>query len=169
MKERSLGSVVPLGVGRKDYSLQVEKSVVPLLRSHQTRDSWTLYGTLDTVAYPDAYMCVLSFWVDSTQVYYVPAQEDGKPIRHIVHDIEVSGNRDAVTVAGLYKYSYPDLVFIETICQVFGQRSVSIHLSKGCVLEPGWVYCVPLAQYSGFTNFDYGVTVHGIRDKIAGE
>jgi hypothetical protein len=156
-------------VGRKDYSLLVERSVAPVMRSHQTRVSWTDYSTLDTVDYPEAYVAPLGFWIDSTLVYYVPAQEDGKPVKYVLHDIEVSGNRDAVTLAGLCKYSYPDLVFIENICSVFGQRSASIHLTKGHVMEPGRLYCVLFAQYSTSPDFTYSVTVHAIEDRIAGE
>jgi hypothetical protein len=169
MKERSLGSVVSLGVGRKDYSLLVERSVSPIMRSHQTRSIWTAYATMDTVAYPNAYGATLGFWVGDTLVDYVLAQEDGKPVRYVLHDIEVSGNRDAATVAGLYKFSYPDYSFVEAICQVFGQRSASVHLAKGHVMEPGRVYYVVYAQYSEFSDFTYSLTVTAIKDRIAGE
>jgi hypothetical protein len=87
----------------------------------------------------------------------------------VLHDIEVSGNRDAVTVAGLYKYSYPDYSFVEAICSVLGQRSASIHLTKGHVMEPGRVYGVLCSQYSEFSDFTYSMTVNAIEDRIAGE
>jgi hypothetical protein len=156
-------------VGRKDYSLLVERSVSPIMRSHQTRSNWTAYGTLDTLEYPNVWAALLGFWVGGTLVVYVPAQEDGKPVRYVLHDIEVSGNRDAVTVAGLYKYSYPDYSFVEAICSVWGQRSASIHLTKGHVMEPGRVYGVLCSQYSEFSDFTYSMTVNVIEDRIAGE
>jgi hypothetical protein len=155
----------PRGTGRKDYSLNVEKSVQPVMRSHQFRSNWSAIFTLPTLAYPDAYGAPLGFEEGGVTVDYVPASAG----RHYIQDIEVSGNRDDPTVTGIYVYSYPDYAFVEAVAQLYGQRTASIHFSKGHLMQVGRVYYALLSQYTLFADFTVCLTVHAIEERIAGD
>lgn len=147
-----------------DWSQNVEQSVEPQVRSHMYRYNWTVEATLATYAYPDAHIVLLQFQDRAGNVLnYVPSD-----VKYLMYDAVVSGDYNALTLGALYKYSYPDLVYVETILEVFGYGNVPIGLARGHVFEVGRSYFISLNQWSEKATFNGSFIVHAYTDEMVG-
>lgn len=167
---REVFSVTTVGVGRKDFSQNVELAVESEVRSHQYRYNWTVEATLDTYDYDDTHFVLLVFQDRAGNVLeYVPSD-----VKYLIHDLFMSGDYNALTIAALEKYSYPlvltdpEAAYLETIAMVFGYGSAKIVLTKGHVCEPGIAYMITLNQWSELDEFTASFVVHAYTDLMVG-
>lgn len=164
MSTRRSFTVVPTGVGRSDWSQNVELAVESQVRSHMYRYNWTVESTLDTYDYPNAHIVLLHFQDRAGNLLnYVPSD-----MKYLMYDAVVSGNYNALTLGALYKYSYPSLVYLETILEVFGYGNVPIALERGHVFEVGRAYFISLNQWSEKDDFNASFIVHSYTDVMVG-
>lgn len=173
MSIRSAYPVTTTGVGRKDYSINVQTAVEPIMRSHQFRQNSVLPSFYVWPVLP--FPAVLTAWYSwGAIIYFMDLQGniiDYAPADHavVLHDISVTGtDQTALTVCGLQKYSYPDWTFIANVALTFGIGKAEIHLTKGHVCEAGIGYIVLFSQWPLFApTFQVDLTVHGIEDTLA--
>jgi len=169
MSRRSF-TVTPDGIGRPDFSQNIELAVESEIRSHQYRYNWTVEATLFTYDFPDTYFVLLQFQDEAGNVInYVPSD-----VKYLIQDLFMSGDYNALTIAALEKYSYPlvltdpNAAYLETIAMVFGYGSAKIVLTKGHVCEPGRAYLVSLNQWSELDEFTASFIVHAYTDLMVG-
>lgn len=176
MSRRSF-TVSPTGVARADYSQSIELSVEPEIRSHQYRYNWTAESlpfddpdALDTLDFPDTHFVLLEFQDKAGNLLeYVPAD-----VKYLIHNLYVSGDYNALTIAALEKYSYPlvltdpNAAYLETIAMIFGYGSAKIPISEGHTCEPGIAYMVSLNQWSEKETFRASFIVHAYTDLVLG-
>lgn len=177
MSRRRAFTVDPTGVGRRDWSQNIERSVQPEVRSHQYRYNWAVesaaIGTpdaLDTYAFPDTHFVLLEFQGESGNVLeYVPSD-----VKYLIYDLYMSGDYNALTIAALEKYSYPlvltdpNAAYLETVAMIFGYGSAKIKLTEGHHCEPGRAYMVSLNQWSELDAFRASFIVHAYTDLMVG-
>lgn len=170
MSRRRSFTVVPTGVGRRDWSQSVELSVQPEVRSHQYRYNWAVEAELDTYAFPDTHFVLLEFQDRAENVLeYVPSD-----MKYLIYDLFMSGDYNALTIAALEKYSYPlvltdpNAAYLETIAMIFGYGSAKIKLTEGHLAEPGRAYMVSLNQWSELDEFTASFIVHAYTDLMVG-
>lgn len=173
-------TVVPTGVGRRDWSQSIELSVQPEVRSHQYRYNWAVESrpfdypdpdeVLDTYAFPDTHFVLLEFQNRAGNVLeYVPSD-----VKYLIYDTFMSGDYNALTIAALEKYSYPlvltdpNAAYLETIAMIFGYGSAKIKLTEGHLAEPGRAYMVSLNQWSEKAKFRASFVVHAYTDLMVG-
>lgn len=170
MSERSF-SVTPIGVGRKDYSQSIEMAVEPEIRSHLYRYNWAVESApvgdpdaLVTYPWPDLHRVQLYFMDRAGNLIgYVPSD-----VKYLIYNIFTSGNYNALTIAALYKYTYPDDVYVETVTEVFGYGDAKVPIARGHECEPGVAYWVSLHQWSEKEEFQGSFTIHSMTDVIVG-
>jgi len=177
MSMRRSFTVVPTGVGRRDWSQSIELAVQPEVRSHQYRYNWAVesaaIGTpnaLDTYAFPNSHFVLLEFQDRAENVLeYVPSD-----VKYLIYDTFMSGDYNALTIAALEKYSYPlvltdpNAAYLETIAMIFGYGSAKIKLTEGHLCEPGRAYMVSLNQWSEMDEFRASFVVHAYTDLMVG-
>ena len=170
MSRRRSFTVVPTGVGRRDWSQSVELSVQPEVRSHQYRYNWAVEAELDTYAFPDTHFVLLEFQDRAENVLeYVPSD-----MKYLIYDLFMSGDYNALTIAALEKYSYPlvltdpNAAYLETIAMIFGYGSAKIKLTEGHLAEPGRAYMVSLNQWSELAEFTASCIVHAYTELMVG-
>lgn len=153
-------TVTPTGVGRKDYSQNVEVSVEPVIRSHLSRINWWAEWPYWTPPYPYTWDLILPFFNKAGAVLdYVP--ED---IIYHIYDIYLYGKYNALTPAILRKYSYPDYIFLEEVAAIYGYGGAHLWISRGYKCEVGRVYTVSGTQWSEKPTFTIDLLVHGMTD-----
>lgn len=163
-------TVVPTGVGRSDWSQNVELAVQAEVRSHQYRYNWAVEAELDTYAFPDTHFVLLEFQDEAGNILnYVPSD-----VKYLIYDLFMSGNYGALTIAALEKYSYPlvltdpNAAYLETIAMIFGYGSAKIKITEGHLAEPGRAYMVTLNQWSEQATFTASFVVHAYTDLMVG-
>jgi len=110
--ERRTFAVVPTGVGRKDYSENIEYATEPLIRSWQSR-----YSHSEVVSVPAGGSVVRTLVLT---------------IEHVVmlHDLGISANRNVLI--GLYVEAYnPDTGIWAPIASEMGYQKVIMQISAG--------------------------------------
>jgi len=161
---KKIFTIPTVGVGRADYSQNIELAVEPQIRSHLYRYNWTVETTLDTLTFPEAHVVLLRFEDKAGNLLdYVPSD-----IKYLIYDIMVSGNYNALTLGALYKYSYPALAYLETVAEIFGYGRAEIKFTRGHRCEPGRVYAVALNQWSEKAQFTGSFVVHALSDVVVG-
>jgi len=152
--------LTPTGVGRKDYSEDIQYSVEQQIRSLQQRFFYSVkYINLTGLVYPNVYEAPLSFLVDSILQNTAPK----KP--YLFYLVEVSSERNALVVVAFNRYaSYADYlagIVAEHLGTVFGYGVAKLSLTKGLPTLEGSVYTVQFAELCGL-NFNMDVTLHGL-------
>lgn len=162
MSVRKTFNIATVGIGRADYSQNVEYSTEPLIRSHLWRRVWSAYVAFPTLPYPNVYGIILPFEDrEGNVLYYAP--ED---VEYMIYDILIGGDYNALTIAGLQKLRWPDFALIETVAEVYGYGESSVSLTKGHKCEPGVVYVALANQWSEKPFFDISFTAHGMADLV---
>lgn len=157
-------TLTPVGVGRKDYSLNAEFATEALIRSHLERVTWSSEWTYWTPPYPLLYGGILQFMdAEDNILPYVPSD-----LKHIIYDIVTVGEYHSLIAAMLQKFSWPDLNFMETVGGVYGYGRAELHLTKGHVCESGRVYIVAMTQWSEKPTFTVSCNIYGITDRVIG-
>lgn len=164
LNQKSTTTVSATGVGRKDYSQNVEFSVEKEIRSLQERFFYSYQFTgLTTLAFPDVYESLLQFLVDGALQNEAPSQ---KP--WLFYLIEATGHVNSLAVITLNRYlSYADYLagtIHEQLGTSFGFLSThdaKIELTKGIATVAGSVYSVQYGVFSG-ADFDMELVVHGL-------
>jgi hypothetical protein len=151
----------PTGVGRKDYSQNVEYSVEKELRSLQERFFYSYrFAGLSPVVFPNVYESLLQFLVGSSLQYEAPS---GTP--WMFYLAEATTNRLALCVMTFNRYaSYQDFLLgniAERLGTSFGLVDAKLEFTKGVKTVPGSLYSI---QYADFNPgaFDMDIIVHGL-------
>jgi len=152
--------VTPTGVGRRDYSQNVEQAVEPIIRSHLTRIIWTNRYLLPTLEWGvDFYAAPLAFEdLEGNVTDYVP--QDPK---YTIYSVQLTGSSDTLTECRLIKYTR-NLVLVEDICRSFEYGGAKANFEKGYVCEPGYMYFVVVNQWTDKPFFEAAFVVTGVMD-----
>ena len=168
MSRRRTFSVVPTGVGRKDWSQNVEQTVEPQIRSHMYRYNWAIETTYEASDFPGEWdfphsRIVLLRFEDraGNLLNYVPYD-----MKYLMYNAVVSGDFNSLTLGALY--STRGLVELETIFEIFGYGKVPIALARGHVFEAGRSYWISLQQWSEKDEYTASFIVHAYTDEMVG-
>lgn len=160
LKRRST-TISATGVGRKDYSQNVEYSVEREIRSLQERFFFSYrFDGLSAVSFPDVYESALQFLINGTLQFEAPSTEPW-----MFYLIEATSDRDALCVVTLNRYtSYANYLagtIAEAIGTAFGYQDAKLELTKGIATEAGSVYSI---QYADFCEGDFNmdIIIHGL-------
>jgi len=162
---RTVFTVPPKGVGRKDYSQSIELTVEPTIRSHQERFIW-IAELIDepTKTYPDSNLALIYFRdLNGNLLEYVPDD-----VKYLLYDIVTTGDYHSLIMTSLEKLTYPGEVYIESVGEVHGYGKAELHLSNGHLCEPGVMYGVNITQWSEKANYNAYIKTHGVSDVIIG-
>ncbi len=167
-------AVSALGVGRKDYSVNVEASVEAMIRSHQLRVTWNLIAEdVPTLAFPECYWLSL-FFMNYAGGLVLVAPSD---VRYAIYGLSVSGRLNALTICGLDQFEsiIPGPVFdmpvghIKTVARAFGFSKAELQFSRGHPSVAGRAYALPVCVWSDQPTFSVSVHIDGIIDKTGEE
>lgn len=163
MSERIRFPVSAVGIGRQDYSQNLEYSVEPVIRSHLQRINWWFTAAgWPTVPFPFVYLGDLVF-EDRAGVVTNICPSD---VEYYIYDVWNQGLYNALTPCLLYKYTLVPFALVEVIGLVYGYQKASLHFTSGVKCEPGFTYVVCLAQYSELPTFTASMIVHGLTDRV---
>lgn len=123
------------GRGRKDYSSNVEYSVIPVVRSHQTREQFTSYWDLR----PYWYMTIENEPYYGCLTLYNPLGEPDK--NYVVYDATLSYDTNVLIKA--YFMLINTETWVGKILQIkYGYGRVSFRFPKGLIIykeiHPPW-------------------------------
>lgn len=160
MKRETL-AVTASGVGRPDYSENIEYSIEQQIRSLQERFFYSVrYTGLAGVIYPNVYEAPLSFLVNGALQFAAPTQ---KP--WVFYLVQSSSGRNALVVIALNRYNnyteYLNGNIAERLGTTFGYGIATLAFTKGIPTVPGSVYSVQYAEFCGL-QFNMDVTIHGL-------
>lgn len=160
LKRRSF-SATPTGVGRKDYSQNVEYSVEREIRSLQERFFYSYrFDALSAVTFPDVYESQLQFLIDGVLYDEAPTIEPW-----MFYLINVTSDRNALCVVTFNRYAskadYDTGTIAENLGTAFGYQEAKLELTKGIVTQAGSVYSIQYADFCA-TNFNMDVVIHGL-------
>lgn len=163
MSTREIFVVPATGVGRKDFSQNIELSVQPVIRSHLKRYAVSGESTLPTIAYPNAWAVQLPF-TDAAGNTVLVVPDD---VKYVIYGVKTTGRRTALTMTGLVRiHGIPPV--LEEICTLFGYGEAEQSILKGHVLEPGYEYYIYICQWSEAATYVATYHVQGLADIIVG-
>lgn len=154
-------TITPTGVGRKDWTQQVEVSVEQQLRSLQQRFFYSVHYTgLAGVVFPNVYESPLSFLVNGVLQNTAPTTRPW-----MFYLCEVSTDKNCLCVIAFNRYnSYSDYLagnVAEHLGTAYGYGSAKLIFTKGIPTTPGSVYTIQYAELCGVV-FNMDVTIHGL-------
>lgn len=159
--ERRSTSVTASGVGRKDYSQNVEYSVEKELRSLQERFFYSYqFVGLNTLVLPNVYESLLQFLVGNSLQYEAPSQN---PWMFYLAELTAHTNNLAVITFNRYlDYAhYLAGTVEERLGTAFGFLEAKLEFTKGIPTVAGSLYSVQYGVFSG-ANFDCDLVIHGL-------
>lgn len=166
MSIRRTFPVLGVGAGRRDHSKAVEYAVEAMIRSHLRRHIWYAhYDGLASVAFPN-YNSVgpLQFLdADGNVVFYAPDD-----VTYFIYDVKLTGDYTALTGTSIEKFTWPGLVFVETVTEIYGYGEAEIKLTKGHKCEPGRAYALGFTQWSEKATYSAQLIAHGMADVVVG-
>ena len=154
------------GIGRKDYSRNVETSVEPIIRSHQLRTVAIVDLTYYSFAWP--YITAVPFLIPAENLY-----------DRSIQILEAQAETNNLVVLSLTKYLGD--IPVDTIAASYGYGKAEIKFTKGFIYDYSagysyWVYfnvimdhpypTWPIAEADLYTIH---VQMHAFEDRIAGE
>lgn len=159
--QRRSTAVSPDGVGRKDYSQNIEYSVEKELRSLQERFFFSYQFTgLAALVFPDVYESLLQFLVGNTLQYEAPSTNPW-----MFYLSEITAHTNNLVVVTLNRYaSYDDYLsgtVAERLGTMFGFLEAKMELTKGIPTVAGSLYSIQYGVYSG-APFDLELVIHGL-------
>ena len=134
MSVESLGPVVTQGIGRRDYSENIEVATVPFIRRGpaywQERFFYSLHYTgLDALTFPEVYEVPLGFLVDSVLQNTAPKRP------YLFYLVNITTDRNTLVGTALNRYenlaAYQAQSIMEHLGTVYGYESASLQLRKG--------------------------------------
>jgi len=159
-------TVAPTGVGRSDYSQDIQAAVEPLTRSHQQRVSWSARYLLPPYLFGEGYWAAPLTFEDEegTSQLYVPEAP-----KYCLYDFSTQVSQNALMENGLAKIEKIEAitdptVIVENIFKVYGYGKSSIRLTKGYICEPGYSYIVYITCYTEQPSYYVTTNVMGIDD-----
>lgn len=162
-------SVSIRGVGRKDYSIQVQRSVQPVISRRVNRITWYLYwaAPLPTLIYPNYYATTpLQFFDENNNL-----TETAPRVPYHIFEINASTEMNAVMFVGLMRFASMDdyLAWImeRWYGDHYGYGVAKGKYTAGLKTEPGRVYSVGFAVYSEFPAFDVKINIHAVEEDPA--
>lgn len=160
-----LFAVPSKGIGRKDYSDQVEFVSYATMKGIQYRYQLTAKFTLPTLPYPDFYVSLYRF-VNRDGVLVYPAPD----IPYHLYSVECAGETKELMMAGVYRFNTYDDIWIWNVDEwygdVYGYGKVKLQYSKGIRTVEGKYYLLALAQWSEAPTFVFNDTDHLLREDV---
>lgn len=135
-------SVVSIGIGRKDYSVNVEYSVQPLIRSWQDKYS---YSNLIPVAAGAEVITVIP----------IPAAD-----LYILYDLNISAEKNVLLRLQVDEWDPVTLAWIDAVFVKSGYQRVDLQIPDGFIF--GDQYRVRVKNYSAF-NLTIPLDISGIK------
>jgi len=153
------------GIGRKDYSRNVDFAVQPTLRGHQGRQNWYAEWTLPTVPFGYIYVAYLRFFDAEGNLVY-PAPD----IPYHLYRMVVTTERNALILVALYRFaSWADMMvfnYDKWYGDLFGYGEAELRFTNGIKTEEGKLYAVAFSEYSEEATFTAHFLVNSLREEI---
>jgi len=148
------------GVGRKDYSQNVEVFTEPFIRSRQLRFFYSLrYTALGALAYPNVYEAPLAFLVNGQ------LQNTAPKTPYLFSLLTIVANRNALVALQFNRYDseqdYLNMNIAEVLGVVYGYTKTQLQFTKPIPTREGSVYSVYIAEWSNL-NFNLELAIHGL-------
>jgi len=148
------------GVGRKDYSENVEVTTEPFIRSRQLRFFYSIrYIALAALAYPDVYEAPLAFLVNGQ------LQNQAPKTPYLFSLLTAVGNRNALVALQFNRYNseqdYLNMNIAEVLGVAYGYMKTQLQFTKPIPTREGSVYSVYIAEWSNL-NFNLELAIHGL-------
>jgi len=170
MSTRQTLVVTPTGVGRRDYSQDIQVAVEPLVssRSHQARLAYSARLLIPTPVWGgDGWSITYGFYdEDFVLRAYVP---DAPKV--MLYDFYSKASQNALLELGMAKVQkmeteYDPVVVLEEIFKAYGYGEVSYRISKGLIPEPGYSYIEYLNCYTTEDYYYLTINTFGISDTL---
>lgn len=154
-------AVTASGVGRKDYSQDVQYSVETQLRSLQERFFFSYhFTTLGALVFPNVYESPLQFLVGNGLQFEAPSTNPW-----MFYLAEATTDTVNLAVVALNRYaSYQDFlngIIAENGGTMLGFLEAKLDFTKGIPTIAGSVYSIQYGVYSG-APFNLDLVVHGL-------
>lgn len=156
--------VTPEGVGKKDYSMTIERSVEPVVLSHQV--GYTEYGHFTAIPY-------IPFpWVWTFALTFV--QADGSVDIYAYHSAIITGiscklKRNTLTISALYEYAtladFMAGVPLNRYGTTYGYGHAVVNFGRGVKTTRGRIYAILGTDWGG-GDFDLDINAYGVEDLI---
>lgn len=148
------------GVGRKDYSRDVQYSTEPIIRSRQLRFFYALRGiNQPSLTFPWTDEWLLRFPVNGVLQDTAPATP------FILQQISGAADRNALVVLALLRYaSLQDYLNYNIAAYYgisYGYGKTELTFTKGIPTIEGHVYTVYVAEWSG-ELFNFNLAINGL-------
>lgn len=161
LTKRFSANVVATGVGRKDYSQNVEYSVEKEIRSLQERFFYSYqFANLNALVLPNVYESLLQFLVDSSLQFDAPSA-----MPWMFYLVEATTDTNNLIVMTFNRYlNYQDYLLgtvAERLGTSFGFLEAKIELTKGIPTVAGSLYSVQYGVFSG-APFNMDLVIHGL-------
>jgi hypothetical protein len=146
MAETKRYTIAPVGVGRPDYSMNVEYSVNPVIRSKQVRWFWTVSAVIPAGVIPGFILTFpkpgggLSWWATKIPI--------------VLKDISLSTDKNALLDAEFERIDWPTfpippILGIVSIKEKIGYDGVEMHFREGHRVVEGYMYVMAAQEGSG--------------------
>ena len=167
VSQRDATPVIARGVGRRDYTENVERSTQPFVTMTQRQDRFNFAGmwNLTTRTYPSSFV-----WP-----FFMP-QEDGswelEASTIVAHffEIGISLTTNHLCVIGLIRYAseadYDASNIAERFPQLFGYGSAKVRYSKGIPTSEGSVYAILFSGWNESATVDTVIEVTGLLSNL---
>ena len=154
------------GIGRKDYSVNVETSVEALIRSHQRRTAAWINLTYYSFAWP--YVSAVPFILPTVQLY-----------DRAIQILEAQAETNNLIVLSFVKYLGD--IPVEEIATSYGYGKAEINFTKGFIYDQSagytyWIYFnvimdhpYPTWPITETDLYTIHIQMHAFEDRIAGE
>lgn len=157
--------VVPMGLGRKDYSAGVEKSVQPVVANRTPRISWSWgYLALPSVVYPNFYATMPIFFYDEYDNLVTVAPR----VPYHMFEIELSSPIGGLVFVGFQRFASLADFWAWNVEKwygdFYGYGRAKTRYTAGIKTEEGKLYSVSYGVYSELPNFDVDMDIKGIEE-----
>lgn len=158
--------ITPTGIGRKDYTRNIEVSVMQAVRPKQIRFFYNLHFGAGAyppiVPLPLVWEEVFPFWETVTPPYRYTNIAPARP--HIFYLLSETLNRNCLIALSLNRYnSWSDYLaglVAEQYGAVYGYEEALLKYTKGIPSIRGNVYTITLAYYTRLA-VEIELTIHG--------
>jgi hypothetical protein len=148
------------GIGRRDYSENIEVATEPFIRSRQLRFFYSIrYTALAALTYPNVYEAPLVFLVNGQ------LQDAAPSTPYLFSFLTAAANRNALVALQFNRYeSYQDYLngnIAEVLGCSYGYEKTDLRFTKPIPTREGSVYSVYIAEFSNLA-FNLELAIHGL-------
>ncbi len=156
-------AVVSQGVGKRDYSLTVEKSTEPVISHRHRRASYSgTWAGIPTNVYPGWYLNWPMQWINE----YGIGVDVAPRLPYHIYEIEVATPLSCLVYLSFWRFDSladwdifnPDAWYGD----IYGYRKARFLWSRGLTIIEGKVYAIGFGVYSELPLFDLTVDAHSL-------